>query len=157
MCIISCTTYTKCGHHKTQTEAVCPAGQTVQGTGQNLQGVCNNGMMHCAWNRFSDAPSLCVNCYRRHVDHVIARYKQMIAAIDGDIRTLVWKLRAVNDDDTRKRMQTERSEMEVRRGEMIDDRYEELERFRVAQKVWGDGGSYEGYRPFGTRPTTETA
>lgn len=131
MCVGSCTTYIRCGHHKLQTEAICPGGV-------NAEGNCANGVLAIAWQKWSNTPSLCVNCYRRHVDDVIARHKKMIAAVDEDIGILVWKLRAVADDATREQMKLERSRLEVKRGELIDSRYDELEEFRIQQGVWGD-------------------
>lgn len=132
MCVGSVTTYTRCGHHKVQRGAECPAGV-------NAAGVCNQGHLGISWQTWSNTPSLCVNCYRRHVDDVIARYKMMIAAVDKDIAVNVWKLRAIADDPTREQMKAERSELEVKRGELIDARIAELEEFRIQQGVWGDG------------------
>ncbi|KAL9034499.1 MAG: hypothetical protein Q9180_005371 [Flavoplaca navasiana] len=149
MCVGSCTTYTKCGHNKYQTEATCPGGM-------NPEGNCVHGIFAIAWQRWSYTPNLCVNCYRRHVDDVIARHKKMIAAVDEEIRVLIWKRRAVSDDATREQMQKERSRLEVKRGELIDSRYDELEEFRIQQGVWGDAGPYKGYRPFGTMEKAET-
>ncbi|KAL8875207.1 MAG: hypothetical protein Q9198_006399 [Flavoplaca austrocitrina] len=80
----------------------------------------------------------------------------MIAAVDEEIRILIWKRRAVSDDPTREQLQKERSRLEVKRGELIDSRYDELEEFRIQQGVWGDAGPYKGYRPFGTMEKAET-
>ncbi|KAL8677674.1 MAG: hypothetical protein Q9186_005915 [Xanthomendoza sp. 1 TL-2023] len=112
-------------------ETVCPHGL-------NAEGFCNSGRFLLAWQKRSDAPSLCVHCYRRHVDDVIARYKQKIQEIDDDINNITWQVRAASDESMRQQLKTQRSKWEVERGDLVDGRYAELERFRISQGVWGD-------------------
>ncbi|KAL8912512.1 MAG: hypothetical protein Q9172_007493 [Xanthocarpia lactea] len=150
MCVGSCTTYTQCGHNKFQTEDHCPGGI-------NAQGNCIRGLYVIAWQKWSDTPSLCVNCYRRHVDDVIARYRQKIAEVDKDIGNHTWEMRAAPNDAARESIKAQRSKLEFKRGELIDSRYDELEEFRIQQGVWGDAGPYKGYKPFGTIETAESA
>ncbi|KAL8788997.1 MAG: hypothetical protein Q9213_001406 [Squamulea squamosa] len=104
-----------------------------------IKGNCNIGQLGIAWQKWSETPSVCVNCYRRHVDDVIARYKKKIAKVDEEIGTHTWKMRAAPDNAAREKMRAQRFSLEVKRGELIDSRYDELEEFRIQQGVWGDG------------------
>ncbi|KAL8812331.1 MAG: hypothetical protein Q9200_001098 [Gallowayella weberi] len=124
-----------------QTETPCPLGL-------NAEGLCKSGSFLLAWQKRSDAPNLCVNCYRRHVDDVIARYKQEIKTVDDMINSITWRLRAASTESTRQELKAERSKWEVDRGDLIDARYAELDAFRISQGVWGDA-------PFGTMDKAE--
>lgn len=131
MCVGSITTYSRCGHTKVQNESHCPDGL-------NVLGLCSTGNFRVAWQKRSDAPSLCVNCYRRYVDDVIAQHKRKIQLVDDRIDSLTWSMRAAATNEMREGMKAQRSALEVQRGELIDSRYAKLEDFRIAQGVWGD-------------------
>ncbi|KAL8710261.1 MAG: hypothetical protein Q9225_007323 [Loekoesia sp. 1 TL-2023] len=146
MCYGPCTTYVGCGHQMLQIEAECQFGRGQRGD-------CSRGVFTVTRGRTSSTPSLCVHCYRRHVDDVIARYKRRIQRVDEKIEILTQKLHECTDAAERETMKSSISSKEVYRGELIDGRYDELEEFRVQQGVWGDGGLYKGYRPFGTLTT----
>ncbi|KAI4137267.1 MAG: hypothetical protein L6R39_007374 [Caloplaca ligustica] len=148
MCFGPCIKYSQCGHHKHSIESPCHHGV-------NANGECKKGSFGITRNRRSTTPSLCVNCYRRHVDDVIARYKQKIQDLDGSIKYLTEAMNMRNLPGRKRWLEETVSEQEVERGELIDKRYEELEEFRIQQGVWGDGGPYKGYRPFGTQSAVE--
>ncbi|KAL8997124.1 MAG: hypothetical protein Q9169_003507 [Polycauliona sp. 2 TL-2023] len=102
MCVGSRKKYDKCGHEKRQTEWVCPAGQNADGT-------CVNGVFQIVVVINSTAPSLCVNCYQRTVDNIIAMSKMAIAGVDEELAKLVWERRAVTDDTKREKLDKELS------------------------------------------------
>ncbi|KAL8993853.1 MAG: hypothetical protein Q9188_007216 [Gyalolechia gomerana] len=144
MCFGPCTTYVKCGHQKLEIVDTCQDGL-------NSRGDCRRGVFNVTRHKTSQTPSLCVHCYRRHVDDVIARYNKEVARKDEAIAFINRHLEQSTDAAQRERMKTAISGEEAARGELIDGRYAELEEFRVQQGVWGDGGLYKGYMPFGTR------
>ncbi|KAL8935595.1 MAG: hypothetical protein Q9216_005343 [Gyalolechia sp. 2 TL-2023] len=144
MCFGPCTTYAKCGHQKLEIVDTCQAGL-------NPQGDCKRGIFNVTRHKTSQTPSLCVHCYRRHVDDVIARYNRQITEKDQKIALISQHVGDIADKAQRQRMRLAISSEEVVRGELIDARYAELEEFRIQQGVWGDGGLYAGYTPFGTR------
>ena len=83
-------------------------------------------------------PSLCVYCYRRHVDDVITRYTRGIYRVDQKIDFLTQELQERTDPAEREKIERGISRQEIKRGELIDGRYDELEEFRVQQGVFGD-------------------
>ncbi|KAL8719070.1 MAG: hypothetical protein Q9181_008114 [Wetmoreana brouardii] len=71
--------------------------------------------------------------------------------VDEEIEKRTVKLRAVTSNGEREKIKKDQSDLEIKRGEYIDRRIADLEGFRVQQGVWGDGGKWKGYHPFGTR------
>ncbi|KAL8897948.1 MAG: hypothetical protein Q9207_006944, partial [Kuettlingeria erythrocarpa] len=100
----------------------------------------------------SDKPSLCVNCYRRYVDDIIALYRQKIKRCDQAIAGLAEVLETARDSRGNRELEEAVSELEIQRGDFIDERYDKLEEFRIKQGVCG---IFKGYRPFGTPPEDE--
>ncbi|KAI4188352.1 MAG: hypothetical protein LQ346_005329 [Caloplaca aetnensis] len=148
MCFGQCIIYAKCNHHKHNVESPCNAGL-------NAQRNCIAGRWTTTRRRTSDKPSLCVNCYRRHVDDIIALYRQKIKRCDQAIAGITEVLETAHDSRGNRELEEAMSDLEIQRGDFIDERYEKLEEFRIQQGVWGDGGIFKGYRPFGTPPADE--
>ncbi|KAI4142010.1 MAG: hypothetical protein LQ341_003345 [Variospora aurantia] len=151
MCYGPLTTYQKCGHHKYTIESPCDAGR-------DKYGKCRRSINTATRALVSSTPSLCVNCYRRHVDDMIARYRRLIRRLDQEIFGLTQAIDhdQVGGDPARTADLVEtRSQLEVDRGELVDEKIAKLEQFRVDQGVWGDGGIWEGYRPFGPLSAAE--
>ncbi|KAL8925697.1 MAG: hypothetical protein Q9208_003380 [Pyrenodesmia sp. 3 TL-2023] len=148
MCFGPCIKYAKCNHHKHDVESPCNVGPDAQGN-------CIAGRWTATRRRTSDKPSLCVNCYRRHVDDVIARYRRMIKRVDEEIAGLTEAIEMAGDSRGNRELEEALSDLENQRGDFIDERYEVLEEFRVQQGVWCDGGIFKGYKPFGSPPADE--
>lgn len=131
MCFGPCTTYAKCGHQKFEIRDECQAGP-------NSHGQCSKNVFTVTRHLWSQTPSLCVNCYRRHVDDVIARYKRQIAEKEQSIARLTQYLGKCTPAE-HEAVKSAISRIEFDRGELIDGRYAELEEFRIQQGVWADG------------------
>ncbi|KAL9592199.1 MAG: hypothetical protein Q9179_006954 [Wetmoreana sp. 5 TL-2023] len=143
MCLGTKTTFPGCGHYKLEMMDPCKYGYT--------NGMCNNRHVTLTRESFSHAPSVCCHCYRRKVDDIIASYKRKIMVMDEEIEKRTVKLRAVTSNGEREKLKKDRSDLEVKRGEYIDRRIADLEEFRIQQGIWGDGGKWKGYSPFGIR------
>ncbi|KAL9054747.1 MAG: hypothetical protein Q9206_003421 [Seirophora lacunosa] len=142
MCYGPCILYSNCGHRKFTIESACAHGR-------NPTGECSKGLFGATRFRTSSMPSLCPNCYRRKVDDIIARYRREIRLLDEEILALTQVIN-MNYAPATVDLVEARSELEEQRGDLIDERYAKLEEFRLQQGVWGDGGIWEGYKPFGT-------
>lgn len=131
MCFGPCTTYVKCGHQKFEIRDDCQVGR-------NSEGHCRSNAFTVTRHTSSLTPSLCVHCYRRSVDDIIARFNQKITQKERVIARLTRYLEKATPAE-HEAMKSAISQMEVDRGELIDGRYAELEEFRIEQGVWGDG------------------
>lgn len=133
MCVGIKVTYPECGHFKIDFTTKCEAGFNYP------EWRCNVWRVFCARESISSSPSLCIHCYRRKVDDIIACYQQKIKIVDEELEKLTLMARAMTSDADRDKVKKDRSALEVARGEYIDQRIADLEEFRVQQGVWGDG------------------
>ncbi|KAL8708145.1 MAG: hypothetical protein Q9220_006906 [cf. Caloplaca sp. 1 TL-2023] len=140
MCYGDQITFLDCGHQKITLLVECFDGWDESGN-------CRVNDVQIIRRNFGHAPSLCVYCYRRHVDDIIGTHEAGIARYDRLIEELTRTMRAILDAPGREELKRLRTDCEVKRGDLVDRRFAELEEFRLQQGVWGDGGPYKGYKP----------
>ena len=85
------------------------------------------------------APRVCMHCYRRKEEDICARYKQAIEHVELGIMEMKADIRNESDFAIRNRLEEILSTFETERGDLVDERYAELNSFRCEQGVWGDG------------------
>ncbi|KAL9035944.1 MAG: hypothetical protein Q9214_006355 [Letrouitia sp. 1 TL-2023] len=133
MCFARLETNIQCGHNKIVITEECQFGATDQ------KNNCSGQVLVVEHESYITKPRLCVHCYRRKEHDICLGYQRAINDLESAIRETRAKISNETNRSSLDRLKATATRMEVDRGDLVDERYEALNAFRIEQGVWGDG------------------